>query len=161
MDDPARATPVEANVVLAVSNPSTKENAMKTVASLRFLVYAGLLAVVGLGVAPTSAQAVVITDGTLGAGSATNPLGLRPGCHYQVHAVRLTAGVTYTIDMTSNVLDSYLILSGFGVQIQDDDSGGNLNARIIFTPTQTGVYNIYTTTFGAGDRGSYRLSVLP
>lgn len=56
---------------------------------------------------------------------------------------------------------AYLILSGHGVFIQDDDSGGNLNARIIFTPTVTGTYNLYATTFVRGQRGAYRISVLP
>jgi hypothetical protein len=134
---------------------------MKKVVSLKFLACAGLLALACLGAAPQTAHAIVVTDGMLDGSSPQNPLGLRPGCHYETHGVRLVAGVRYTIDMTSNAVDSYLILSGFGVLIQDDDSGGNLNARIVFTPSVTGTYTIYATTFGSGARGTYRLSVVP
>jgi hypothetical protein len=141
--------------------PSTKEIAMHSVVSFKTLACVGLLTLICLGAATPSAHAAVITDGTLDAFSPQNPLGQRPGCHYEVHSVRLTAGVRYTIDMTSNFVDSYLILSGNGVLIQDDDSGGNLNARIVFTPSVTGNYNIYATTFGRGQRGVYRISVLP
>jgi hypothetical protein len=151
----------EGNVVFTRSKSHTKEYAMKSVVSVRFLACAALLALVGLGAAPQSAHAEYITDGVLDNFSPQSPLGLRPGCHYGVYSVRLVAGTTYTIDMTSKAVDSYLILAGNGVLIQDDDSGGNLNARIVFTPSVTGTYNIYATTFGRGERGAYRISVLP
>jgi hypothetical protein len=134
---------------------------MNRVASIKFLVCAGLIALACIGSAPQSSHAAVITDGNLDGFCAQNPLGLRAGCYYNVHTVRLVAGTTYTINMTSSSLDSYLILSGHGVLIQDDDSGGNLNARIVFTPSVTGNYNIYATTFASGVTGNYRVSVLP
>jgi hypothetical protein len=63
--------------------------------------------------------------------------------------VQMSAGKSYTIDMISQQIDSYLRLEdAAGKQLaQDDDSGGNLNARIIFRPQQDGVYRVISTTF--------------
>lgn len=132
----------------------------RIVSSLKFVACVAVVAVTSLA-CPSTADAVVISDGRLDAASPQNPMGLRPGCHFQVHSVRLTAGTTYTIDLTSTQVDPYLIMSGHGVLIQDDDSGGNLNARIVFNPTVTGDYNFYATTFARGERGNYRISVVP
>ncbi|MBI1832475.1 MAG: redoxin domain-containing protein, partial [Planctomycetes bacterium] len=78
-----------------------------------------------------------------------------------VHVVRMKAGKTYTIDMVSTDFDSYLRLQdGKGAQLaEDDDSGGMLNARIIFTATKDDDYKIVATTFGANMSGSYTLTV--
>ena len=45
---------------------------------------------------------------------------------------KMTAGKTYTIDMVSKQIDSYLRLEeASGKQLaEDDDSGGNLNAKL-------------------------------
>ncbi len=53
--------------------------------------------------------------------------------HYVVHIHAMKDGVTYTIDVTSP-WDNYLRLENAqGQQLaEDDDSGGNLNARIVF-----------------------------
>jgi peroxiredoxin len=79
----------------------------------------------------------------------------------QTHAVPMKAGKTYTIDMMSTELDSYLrLLDPKGNQLEeDDDSGGNLNARIIFNCTKDGEYRIACTTFGANVAGNYILTV--
>jgi hypothetical protein len=134
---------------------------MKRIGSMKYIACTALLALACLGATPPSAYATVIINGRLDILSPLNPMGLRSGCHYEVHRIRLTAGTTYVIHLDSIDFDPYLMLSGFGVLIRDDDSGGNLNARIIFTPDVTGTYNIYATTFARGVRGSYRLSVTP
>jgi hypothetical protein len=74
--------------------------------------------------------------------------------------VRMSAGKTYTIDMMSQQIDSYLRLEDpTGRQLaQDDDSGGNFNARIIFRPQRDGDYRVITTTF-ARAVGSFTLRV--
>jgi thiol-disulfide isomerase/thioredoxin len=79
----------------------------------------------------------------------------------QSHVVTMKAGKVYTIDMVSTEFDSYLrLLDGKGNQLaEDDDSGGNLNARIIFTCPQDGQYKIVCTSFGATAGGSYTLTV--
>ena len=74
----------------------------------------------------------------------------------------MVAGKTYQIDMTkaNGGLDPYLRLedsAGKNVA-QDDDSGGNLNARIMFNCTQTGEYRIVATTF-VGGTGNFTLQV--
>src|SRR5438105_2950700 len=53
----------------------------------------------------------------------------------QIHTVRMKKGGVYTIDMVSTQFDSYLRLEDAkGRELaEDDDSGGNLNAQIVFT----------------------------
>lgn len=79
----------------------------------------------------------------------------------QVHTVKMVSGRVYTIDMVSKDFDSYLRLQDpKGNQLdEDDDSGGNLNSRIIFNCTKDGEYKIVTTTFGADATGAYALTV--
>jgi hypothetical protein len=74
--------------------------------------------------------------------------------------VKLEAGKSYTIDMISQQVDSFLRLEDAGGKqlAQDDDSGGNLNARIVFRAAQEGIYSVITTTF-AGGVGSFTLKV--
>jgi hypothetical protein len=94
--------------------------------------------------------------------SKDDPKDQQRGGPSQVHVVPLQAGRVYTIDMVSKELDSYLrLLDGKDKQLdEDDDSGGNLNARIIFNCTKDGNYKIVCTTFGADmSNGSYTLTV--
>jgi uncharacterized protein (TIGR03067 family) len=80
----------------------------------------------------------------------------------KTHEVKLIAGKVYTIDMVSTAFDSYLrILDEKGNQLdEDDDSGGDLNARILFNCTKDGVYKIVCTTFdGMATGGAYTLTV--
>jgi hypothetical protein len=81
------------------------------------------------------------------------------------HTVWLTQGQPVTIVVrggpsTSSPgmnLDVYTILLFNNREVtHDDDSAGNLNSRIIYTPTQTGMYTVRVNTFGPGMRtGSY------
>jgi alkyl hydroperoxide reductase subunit AhpC len=91
----------------------------------------------------------------------TDPLDDQRQGPAQTHIVRLKAGQVYTIDMISNELDSYLrLLDPKGTQLdEDDDSGGNLNSRIIFNCSKDGDYKIVCTTFAAGMTGNYILKV--
>jgi serine/threonine-protein kinase len=80
-----------------------------------------------------------------------------------VYQVKLAAGKTYVIDMVSpdqQALDPYLVLSdALGKKLaEDDDSGGGLNARIIFRPAQDGTFRIRATSFNGG-RGEFSLKV--
>lgn len=90
-----------------------------------------------------------------------DPRDQRRGGPSAAHTVKLKAGKTYTIDMVSSDFDSYLFLEDAkGAQLaEDDDSGGMLNARIMFTPTRDGDYRVVTTTFGVGMGGAYTLTV--
>jgi hypothetical protein len=82
-----------------------------------------------------------------------------------IYRVRLQAGVTYVIDMVSpdpKALDPYLVLQDADRKTlaEDDDSGGNLNARITFRAQADGIYRIRATSFGAA-RGPFTLTVRP
>jgi hypothetical protein len=75
----------------------------------------------------------------------------RDGKPHQPFTMGFEQGKTYVIDMRSVEMDSYLWLDDpNGVQVAlDDDSGGNQNARIRYTATQTGDYRIVATVFSS------------
>jgi peroxiredoxin len=80
----------------------------------------------------------------------------------QLHVVPMKAGKVYIIDLEGMNIDLYLrLLDPKGNQLEeDDDSGGNLNARISFSCTKDGDYQVVCTTVGAaGVGGSYALTV--
>src|SRR5205823_2552918 len=95
----------------------------------------------------------------LAPGGAKDPI--RTGSFAKVFNVNLEKGREYVIDMTSTELDSYLRLeNAAGAQLAaDDDSGGNLNARITFTPQISGAHRIIATTFAGGAMGNFQLRV--
>ena len=81
--------------------------------------------------------------------------------HYHVvHTYPMKAGQTYTIDLTSP-WDNFLRLENAqGQQLAlDDDSGGNLNARIVFQAPQDGWYRIIVTSYAPRVAGNYTLRV--
>ncbi|MBI3412227.1 MAG: DUF4339 domain-containing protein [Planctomycetes bacterium] len=86
---------------------------------------------------------------------------VKRSCHCKIYTCKLTAGRTYTIDMESEQLDAFLRLEDAnGVQLAlDDDSGEDLNARIIFRAPRDGEYRIIATTFAPGMRGAFLLRV--
>jgi hypothetical protein len=77
-----------------------------------------------------------------------------------VYAVEFEAGKTYQIDLVSQDFDAYLYLLGGGkVVAHDDDSGGGLNARIIYDAKVSGVYHVQACSLGAPGNGNYNLTV--
>jgi hypothetical protein len=80
---------------------------------------------------------------------------------YKPYKVKLKEGKLVVIDMvrTAKDMDPYLFLEGPDGKIvaQDDDGGGDRNARILFTPHKDGEYRIIATTL---DRttGEYTLT---
>jgi hypothetical protein len=86
-----------------------------------------------------------------------DPVRKRPA---KTHVIELKGGKTYVIDLVSNQFDSFLrIENADGQQLgQDDDSGGNLNARLTFVCPADGRYRIFATTFAVG-QGQYELTV--
>ena len=95
-------------------------------------------------------------QGTLQAGDTQMP----DGSVADDHTVWLTAGQPSTVVVRGGSattspgsnLDVYTILLGPNHQeiTHDDDSAGNFNSRIIYTPTQTGMYTVRVTTYGSG-----------
>jgi hypothetical protein len=78
--------------------------------------------------------------------------------------VRLEKDKTYRIDMIASnpqMLDPYLyVLDQRGkVLARDDDSGGQLSARIVFKPETTGNFRIIAASVGNRGNGEYFLSV--
>jgi tetratricopeptide (TPR) repeat protein len=73
------------------------------------------------------------------------------------YRIELKAGNTYLIDMESRFLDSYLVIydSKGKVCARDDDSGGNLNARIRFPVTEDGKYVVQATSLSRQNQGPY------
>lgn len=61
--------------------------------------------------------------------------------------VKMQAGKTYTIDLISDDFDAFLrLLNPDGKQVAfDDDSGGDLNARIVYRCEQAGEFRIVMT----------------
>jgi hypothetical protein len=85
---------------------------------------------------------------------------VRKDSHHKVHEVRLTAGRVYQIDLRSSEFDPYLRLEDSGRKrlAEDDDSGGQLNARLEFQAPATGPYRIVVTSYKR-HTGSYTLTV--
>ncbi|MBI3821240.1 MAG: PPC domain-containing protein [Planctomycetes bacterium] len=79
----------------------------------------------------------------------------------KVYSVELKAGQTYTIDLDSKDMDAYLYLfdSKSALLAQDDDSGGDLNSRIIFRAERDGTYHIVATSLGGTETGEFTLKV--
>jgi len=90
---------------------------------------------------------------------------MRDECHAKVYTVKLKAGQTYRIDMTTTAdpkkFDPYLRLeNAAGKQLaEDDDGGGFPNAKIIFKAEQDGSYKVVATTFAPNMTGDYTLTV--
>ena len=85
---------------------------------------------------------------------------VRVGSFHVVHTYPMKSGQRYQIDLRSQ-WDNFLRLENAkGEQLaQDDDSGGNLNARIIFQAPADGYYRIIVTSYAPKANGSYLLTV--
>jgi serine protease Do len=81
--------------------------------------------------------------------------------YMKIEEVKLSAGVTYILEMESTEIDSYLILEDAKGKTlaEDDDSGGFPNAKIVFRAPSDGVYRIIATTFNPRETGNYTLTV--
>ncbi|HXF96882.1 MAG TPA: PPC domain-containing protein, partial [Gemmatimonadales bacterium] len=79
----------------------------------------------------------------------------------QAWTIEGRAGQTVTIDLRSEDFDPFLYLDGPGIErpLQDDDSGGNCNARLVATFPATGPYRIVVNTAVRNATGRFTLSV--
>jgi hypothetical protein len=89
----------------------------------------------------------------------TDPI--RDGKPHKAFTIQLEQGRTYVIDMVSMEMDAYLRLyDPAGVVVaQDDDGGGNQNARIRYTADETGDHVIAATVFAAVPPGGARFTL--
>ena len=83
------------------------------------------------------------------------------GSRMKIFPVKFEAGMKYSISLNSTAFDAYLRLLGPTGQVvaKDDDSGGNLNARIDYLAPTGGEYRIVATSFN-GKQGPFQLTVL-
>ena len=81
----------------------------------------------------------------------------------QIWTIQGQAGQAVTIDLESDAFDAFVMIRGPGITggqtYQDDDSGGNCNARLTATFPQTGEYRIAVNTVDKRALGSFTLSV--
>lgn len=81
---------------------------------------------------------------------------------FDAYTFQAQAGRRYSITMTSEDFDAYLILgSGSGEQFEEvarnDDSGEGYDSRILFTPDASGTYTIRAASYDGEGTGAYAL----
>jgi len=98
-------------------------------------------------------------DGTM---AKTDPFDIeRDKCHRHIHEFKMQAGKTYTLEMDSEDVDSYLRVEhdDQGKLAEDDDSAGMMNSRIVFTPEADGTFRLVATTCDPNQLGVYRVTI--
>jgi hypothetical protein len=81
------------------------------------------------------------------------PYAKRNNFPHKSFKLQMQVGITYEIMLNEvDQIDPYLFLedSEGKVVAFDDDGGGGLNAKIVFTPAKNGEYKIICTTFSGG-----------
>ncbi len=86
---------------------------------------------------------------------------MAPKRFMRVEEVKLSANSTYIIELNSVQFDTFIIVEDTaGKQLaEDDDSGGDLNARLEFRPPSDGTYRIIITSFQPSAIGNYALTI--
>ncbi|MGH9943651.1 MAG: Calx-beta domain-containing protein, partial [Pyrinomonadaceae bacterium] len=131
--------------------------------------YTLTLAAPGSGQCPSTHLASgQIFNGALSSTDCFFNTGARNGSFVDIYTFDGRAGQEAIVEMarTSTTIDPYLILISPDEDLpalEDDDSGGNFDARIPSTGTVflpfNGVYTIYATSFSANETGSYQVRV--
>ncbi|HST35546.1 MAG TPA: hypothetical protein VLK25_02805, partial [Allosphingosinicella sp.] len=78
---------------------------------------------------------------------------------YDEHILRLEAGRRYVLTAEASDFDPFASLYRAGEDdpiAENDDSGGTLNSRIAFSPTESGDYVLRVAPLGGDGRGAYR-----
>jgi len=81
--------------------------------------------------------------------------------YHKAHAFKMTAGRGYRIDLKSTEFDPFLRLEDpSGKQVAfDDDSGGGLDAMIVYKAKESGEYKVIATSFRPDQTGKYTLII--
>ncbi|MEM1279450.1 MAG: trypsin-like peptidase domain-containing protein [Cyanobacteria bacterium P01_H01_bin.152] len=85
---------------------------------------------------------------------------LPDGSFFDAYVFEGQRGQQIAVEMTSRDLDAYLILlseDNDSLYVEDDDSAGELNARLVATLPEDGEYIIIANSFGRGEQGRYDL----
>jgi tetratricopeptide (TPR) repeat protein len=78
-----------------------------------------------------------------------------------LHEVKLQTGTVYVFDLESKRFGAHLKLQDAQGKTlaEDDNSGGNGNSRLVFTPTQSGTYRLVATSLVPQSMGYFTLTV--
>jgi HEAT repeat protein len=80
--------------------------------------------------------------------------------YYVAYPYKMEKGYLYRIDVMSREFDAFLYVKKDGKTLGfDDDSGGNLNARLFFEPPDTGTFEIWATTYARRAVGHFTVEV--
>src|SRR5438552_2785324 len=107
------------------------------------------------------AHTIAVGQAIEGVLTGTDHLRPRDSTYSQSWTIAGTAGQVVTVDLESAAFDPYLFVAGpgIGTSLQDDDSGGNCNARLTLTFPQTGDYVIVVNSSTKHGTGPFTLSV--
>ena len=96
-------------------------------------------------------------------GTLTNddPIFSGDSSHFQRWVVPVTRGRAFTVDLTSQAFDAYLILThGPGDKVLENDDGGDgCNARIVYTPPDDRPLRIIVNTAHKHETGAFVLRI--
>lgn len=116
-----------------------------------------------LGPAPTSQP---IVPGSPVTGVLQDGDGLTAdGTTYDGFTFEASAGQRFRADMSSDVMDAFLLVGVHGpdgladVAQNDDAPGQGTNASVTFTAATSGTYEVWATTFSPGETGTYSLTL--
>ncbi|MFO0969321.1 MAG: PPC domain-containing protein [Gemmataceae bacterium] len=78
-----------------------------------------------------------------------------------VYQVKLQAGKSYRIDLTSKKIDSYLELRDASGKLlaEDDDKGGKLDSRIVTRPAKDGIVHVIAGSTNFAQTGPFTLEL--
>jgi hypothetical protein len=113
--------------------------------------------------ATTSALSIGVGQTRQGTLTSDDVLLRSDSSYAQAWVIQGRAGQTITVDLESDAFDAYLFLRGPGLSggrdFQDDDGGGNCNARLTATFPEDGEYEIVVNAASHYATGSFSLSV--
>lgn len=86
---------------------------------------------------------------------------LQRGAVYHAYLYNGRPGETITLEVMSSSLDPYAVVqdASGNALASDDDGGGNLQARLVYTFRSAGTYRLVATTYSSGTYGPYTLRV--
>ena len=112
---------------------------------------------------PEATHRITVGQSMQGTLSRSDVLLSHDSTYAQSWSIHGGAGQTVTVDLESDDFDAYLFVRGPGItggrDFQDDDSGGNCNARLTVTFPQTGDYELVVNTQGKYATGGFSISV--
>lgn len=88
-------------------------------------------------------------------------LAFQDGSYYREFAFRGTRGDTITALLWSDDFDAMLVLAEWRGRVlaEDDDGGGNCNARLTYVVPRNRFYSLYATSSSGSELGSFRLEL--